>query len=151
MVILNRGARRLGLYSLDKKCYIMAFFAFPEKKSEDGHASFLNFWPPMQKCFQRKCNWVFVSLGQNCFSQDGIKFLCFNDKSLTAVPNCTTKPNFWLRPRIFVIVIIYFINYCSVRSALVWYKVCHGFRLTKRDDYFWVDFDHFWIEHYFLR
>jgi len=30
-------------------------------------------------------------------------------------------------------------------------KVCHGFRLTKRDDYFWVDFDHFWIERYFWR
>jgi hypothetical protein len=22
-------------------------------------------------------------------------------------------------------------------------SVCHGFRLTKRDYYFWVDFDHF--------
>jgi len=31
------------------------------------------------------------------------------------------------------------------------YRVCHGFRLTKRNDYFWVDFDHFWIEHYFWR
>ena len=23
------------------------------------------------------------------------------------------------------------------------YRVCHGFRLTKRDDYFQVNFDHF--------
>jgi len=23
------------------------------------------------------------------------------------------------------------------------YKVCHGFRFTKRDDYFQVNFDHF--------
>jgi len=23
-------------------------------------------------------------------------------------------------------------------------RVCHGFRLTKCDDWFWVDFDHFW-------
>ncbi len=23
-----------------------------------------------------------------------------------------------------------------------WYRVCHGFRLMKQDDYFWVDFDH---------
>jgi len=23
------------------------------------------------------------------------------------------------------------------------YRVCHGFRLTKRVAYFWVDFDHF--------
>ncbi len=30
-------------------------------------------------------------------------------------------------------------------------KVCHGFRFTKRDDYFWVNFDHFWIEQYFWR
>jgi len=28
---------------------------------------------------------------------------------------------------------------------------CHGFRLTKWDDYFWVDFDHFWIKQYFWR
>ncbi len=34
----------------------------------------------------------------------------------------------------------------------VWcYRLCHGFRLTKRDDYFWVDFDHFWIKQYFWR
>ena len=24
------------------------------------------------------------------------------------------------------------------------YRVCHGFRLTNGDDYFWDDFDHFW-------
>ena len=30
-------------------------------------------------------------------------------------------------------------------------KVCHGFRLTKRDDYFRVNFDHFWINHHFIR
>ncbi len=32
-----------------------------------------------------------------------------------------------------------------------WYRVCHEFRLTKRDDYFRVDFYHFWIKHYFWR
>ena len=31
------------------------------------------------------------------------------------------------------------------------YSVCHAFRLTKQDDYFWVNFDHFWSEHHFLR
>jgi len=31
------------------------------------------------------------------------------------------------------------------------YKVCHWFRLTKWDDYYWVNFDHFWIEQYFWR
>ena len=30
------------------------------------------------------------------------------------------------------------------------YRVCHGFRLTKRDDYFWVTFDHFWSKHHFF-
>jgi len=30
------------------------------------------------------------------------------------------------------------------------YRVCHRFRLTNRDDYFRVDFDHFWIECRFL-
>jgi len=29
---------------------------------------------------------------------------------------------------------------CDHQSTI---RVCHGFRLTKRDDYFWVDFDHF--------
>ena len=28
------------------------------------------------------------------------------------------------------------------------YKVCHGFRLTTRDDYFQVNFDHFWSKHH---
>ena len=31
------------------------------------------------------------------------------------------------------------------------YRVCHRFWLTKRDDYFWVDFDHIRIEQYFWR
>jgi len=31
------------------------------------------------------------------------------------------------------------------------YRVCHGLRLMKQEDYFWVNFDHFWIEHYFWR
>jgi len=31
------------------------------------------------------------------------------------------------------------------------HRVCQGFRLTKRDIYFWVNFDHFWIEQYFWR
>jgi len=29
------------------------------------------------------------------------------------------------------------------------YRVCHGFILTKQDDYFSFDFDHFCIEHHF--
>jgi len=29
--------------------------------------------------------------------------------------------------------------------------VCHGFRSTNRDDYFQVNFDHFWIKQYFWR
>jgi hypothetical protein len=37
-------------------------------------------------------------------------------------------------------------------ASLCWsYTVCHGFRLTKRDDHFWIDFDHFKIEQYFWR
>ncbi len=32
---------------------------------------------------------------------------------------------------------------------MLYYRVSHGFRLTKQDDYFWVDFDHFWSEHHF--
>ena len=27
---------------------------------------------------------------------------------------------------------------------------CHRFRLTKRHDYFWVDFDHFWSKYHFF-
>jgi len=36
-----------------------------------------------------------------------------------------------------------------VGKKSVLYRVCHEFRLTKRDDYFRVDYDHFWIEQYF--
>jgi len=32
---------------------------------------------------------------------------------------------------------------------LVLYRVCHGFRLTTRIAYFWVNFDPFWSEHHF--
>ncbi len=31
------------------------------------------------------------------------------------------------------------------------YKVCHRFRLINQDDYFGIDFDHFWIKQYFWR
>ena len=31
------------------------------------------------------------------------------------------------------------------------YSVCHGFRFTTQDDYFWVNFDHFWIQRHFIR
>ena len=30
------------------------------------------------------------------------------------------------------------------------YRVCHWFRLRKRDDYFWVIFDHFWSKPHFF-
>ena len=30
-------------------------------------------------------------------------------------------------------------------------RVCHGFRLTWQDDYFWVTNDHFWNKRHFLR
>lgn len=29
---------------------------------------------------------------------------------------------------------------------IVTYKVCHWFRLTSRENYFWVNFDQFWID-----
>jgi len=29
--------------------------------------------------------------------------------------------------------------------------VCRKFKLTMKYDYFWVDFEHFWIEQYFWR
>jgi len=31
------------------------------------------------------------------------------------------------------------------------YRVCHGFRLTKQDDYSWVHFKHFWNKQHFMR
>jgi hypothetical protein len=34
------------------------------------------------------------------------------------------------------------LDHCGKTTDLV----CHGFRLTKGDDYFWVDFDNFYIE-----
>ena len=39
----------------------------------------------------------------------------------------------------------------QLRLNCLWqilYKVCHGFRFTTRNDYFRVNFDHFWIEQY---
>jgi len=29
------------------------------------------------------------------------------------------------------------------------YKVCPGLRMTKRDEWFWATFNHFWIEFHF--
>jgi len=33
----------------------------------------------------------------------------------------------------------------SMFTGVTFYRVCHGFRLTKRyrDDYFWIEFDNF--------
>jgi len=30
--------------------------------------------------------------------------------------------------------------FCAIRIILLFYRVCHGSRLTKGDDYFWDDF-----------
>jgi hypothetical protein len=38
-----------------------------------------------------------------------------------------------------------------IRPLNLSYRVCHGFKLTNRDNYFWVDFDRFYIEPRFLR
>ena len=45
-------------------------------------------------------------------------------------------------------------NFTSL--SITYNRVCHGFRFTDRDDYlrdnyFRVDFDHFWSKHHFLR
>ena len=39
----------------------------------------------------------------------------------------------------------------EAESATDIYRVCHGFRLMKRDDYFWVIFNPFWNEGHYLR
>ncbi len=31
------------------------------------------------------------------------------------------------------------------------FRTCHVFRFKKQDGYFWVNLDHFWIEHSFMR
>jgi len=38
-----------------------------------------------------------------------------------------------------------------ITLPITFYRVCHGFRPTNWDDYFWVNFDHFWIKRNFLR
>ena len=38
-----------------------------------------------------------------------------------------------------------------IRTSNTYDRVCHGFRFTTRDDYFRVNFDHFQIEHNFIR
>ena len=38
-----------------------------------------------------------------------------------------------------------------MKKIIQYYRVCHRFRLTKQADYFQVNFDHFWIEHPFIR
>jgi hypothetical protein len=40
---------------------------------------------------------------------------------------------------------------CIYLIAAGIYRVCNRFRLTKREDYFWVNFDHFWIVQCFWR
>jgi len=37
----------------------------------------------------------------------------------------------------------------SIPPARSTYRVCHRIRLSKRDDYFWVNIDHFLIEQCF--
>ena len=40
---------------------------------------------------------------------------------------------------------------CVVINTLMSYRVCHQFRLTQQDDYFWVNFDFFWSKLCFFR
>jgi len=40
--------------------------------------------------------------------------------------------------------------YDTGTTHYLYYRVCHELRLTKQEDYFWDNFDHFWIEQYFL-
>jgi len=42
-----------------------------------------------------------------------------------------------------------FLKTTKQSDASVIYRVCHGFRLITPDDYFQVNFDHFYIEHHF--
>jgi len=45
-----------------------------------------------------------------------------------------------------------FISLLLSSSLIPWpstYRVCHGFRLTKPDDYFWVNVNPFCIEQFF--
>ncbi len=39
----------------------------------------------------------------------------------------------------------------SFKRVILYHRVCLQFRLMNLDDYFWVDFDHFWIKQYFWR
>jgi hypothetical protein len=50
--------------------------------------------------------------------------------------------------RHFLVVNLYFLMYLMYFTLFTLhtsgiYRVCHGFGLTKQNDYFWVDFDHF--------
>ncbi len=52
----------------------------------------------------------------------------------------------------FAYIILYsFLLIQNVSTSLYIYRVCHGFRLAKRDDYFWVNFHLFKIENHFYR
>ena len=67
-----------------------------------------------------------------------------NRQKLLLQVACKIDLNFWY--------LRYLQNEHGRRNVLKnFYRVCHGFRLTKRDDYFQVNFDHFWSEHHFLR
>jgi len=51
------------------------------------------------------------------------------------------KPVSWWR---------HYVNFLKFfRMSRINYRVCHEFKLTKRDDYFWVVFDHSWSKHHF--
>ena len=39
----------------------------------------------------------------------------------------------------------------SLNPWYTWYRACHRFRFTTKDDYFRGDFEHFWSKHNFLR
>ncbi len=54
----------------------------------------------------------------------------------------------WLKPWTKLTSPSYIISICDTHGITLNnknYRVCHGFRLLKQDDYFRVNFDHFWI------
>jgi hypothetical protein len=83
---------------------------------------------------------------------------------VSCVPVCMAKPEkqalcenvffFSFVPFYVVILslglILFFSFSLFSNTGIVHKRVFHGFRQTKRDDYFWVPFHHFWSKQYFL-
>jgi len=108
-----------------KKSYLKfaKFNAYSPKKVCKKLGHFCNYWTRDKRCSEH-CNFYVIVWFR-------FSLICIFDTLFVVGTNQSQTP--------------------TVNKILHTYRVCHGFRLKKPDNYFRVSFDHFWSNRHLLR